>query len=367
MAESAALAILGFGRFGRALAELAIEAGVPVRVHDPFVAVPAELRAADLPAALAGAGAVVPAVPMSALDGALAVLAPQLGPGHLVIDVASVKAPAVAACRRRLGDAHPWVATHPLFGPASLARGERPLRVVVCPDTPHVGAADRAAALYERLGCRVIAQDSDAHDRLMAETHALAFFVAKALLALRAGEGEAAVPPSFAAMATTIETVRSDAGHLFFPIQHLNPHAPGARERLLDALTRIHRELAAAAAAPGTGGPEAALAIPPAPPPPALQDARARIDALDAQLLALLARRAALARGAAGVKAAGGRPVQDPAREQALLAARREAAAAHELDADAVADVFEAILRFSRHEQRRWLARAAGNAPPPER
>jgi chorismate mutase len=55
------------------------------------------------------------------------------------------------------------------------------------------------------------------------------------------------------------------------------------------------------------------------------------------------------------VKVVEGRNVQDPGREEQLLDRRRQIAATYSLDPDAVTDVFEAILRFSRSEQRRWL------------
>jgi len=51
--------------------------------------------------------------------------------------------------------------------------------------------------------------------------------------AIGAGQGGAPTPPSFAAMNTTIETVRSDAGHLFYAIETTNPFAADSRERTL--------------------------------------------------------------------------------------------------------------------------------------
>jgi prephenate dehydrogenase len=212
---------------------------------------------------------------------------------------------------------------------------------------------------FERMGCTVFEQSSEQHDRAMADTHALAFFVAKGLLEIGAGD-EQIVPPSFRAMAATIDSVRADAGHLFFPIQHANPFAPGARERLLDALTRIHRELAEAGAHPVAAEAAAQAAASQAIPPPErtleeLGEARASIDALDLELMELLARRAQLALRAARAKAREGRAVQDPGREQVLLERRRDLAQSFALDPGAVTDVFEAILRFSRGEQRRWL------------
>ena len=85
-----------------------------------------------------------------------------------MLDVASVKMKPAAIFERHLAGRVPWAATHPLFGPASLARRERPLRVVVCPNDRHPAAVEAAANLYRRLGCQVRLQDAEAHDREMA-------------------------------------------------------------------------------------------------------------------------------------------------------------------------------------------------------
>jgi hypothetical protein len=77
----------------------------------------------------------------------------------------------------------------------------------------------------------------------MAATHALAFFVAKGLLDIGAGEGAPFVPPSFGAMSRMIGAVREDASHLFATIQTANPFAAEARARLLSALETIDRDL----------------------------------------------------------------------------------------------------------------------------
>ena len=348
------LLLFGFGRFGRALAELAHDAGLRVRAHDPAVVVPDPWRAGSASELLREPGLVVPAVPMGAFRGLLESLRPALGAAHTLVDVCSVKHPARRAMQELCGGEVPWVSTHPLFGPMSIALGERPLRVVVCPDTPHPAAVSAVRAAYERMGCTVSEQSSEEHDRAMADTHALAFFVAKGMLELGVGDEEV-VPPSFRAMAATIDSVRADAGHLFFPIQNQNPFSAGARERLLDALARIHRELADAALRPAAGEAEAQAIPPPAQPPPELGAARASIDALDTELMELLARRTQLALRAARAKAGAGRDVQDPGREQDLLDRRRDLARRYQLDPSAVTEVFEAILRFSRGEQRRWL------------
>jgi prephenate dehydrogenase len=346
------LLLLGHGRFGRTLHELAAAAGWRVRAHDPLAEVPAAIRAASAQELLAEPGLVLPAVPVEGLREVLAAARPHLGARHAVVEVGSVKHDARRALVELLGEAVPWVQTHPLFGPMSVALGREPLRVVLCPDTPHPGALGAARELFADLGCVLHEEASEEHDRAMALTQALTFFVAKGLLEVGADRVEV-TPPSFRAMAASIDSVRADAGHLFLPIQNGNPHAAEARERLLDTLTRLHRELAEAGETGVVGG--EALAIPPADPGPELGEVRAGIDALDQELVELLARRSRFALRAARAKAGGGRAVQDPTREEALLERRRELAREHGLDPGAVTDVFEAILRFSRSTQRRYL------------
>ena len=131
-------AIIGYGRFGAALGELLQEAGIGHRAYDPDGArVPAEVRAQSVAEVVRGARFVVLAVPVPRIADAVASVQPHLREDHIVTDVCSVKMLPTEVLRARLGDARPWVATHPLFGPTSLALGERPLRVVVCPNDLH--------------------------------------------------------------------------------------------------------------------------------------------------------------------------------------------------------------------------------------
>jgi prephenate dehydrogenase len=350
------VAILGYGRFGRALCELCLEAGLSVRAYDPSAGVPTELAASSAIDLVQGADIVIIAVPVAAMRAALSQLAPHLAPTQLVVDVGSVKTVPIEAMGDLLGARVPHVGSHPLFGPTSLALGERPLRVVLCPNPLHPAAKDRASALYRRLGCEVIEQDPDAHDRAMADTHALAFFVAKGLLEVGAGQGVPFTPPSFQAIARTIESVRSDAGHLFLAIQRENPYAGASRRRLIDALSNIEEQLRHAKdPLPGERRAQAfdALAIPGlGAASPDLRETRELIDELDREICDLLARRATLAERAGRAKADEGRGVLDPERERSLLSQRAAWAEERGLDPQAVRDVFEAVLRFSRSVQR---------------
>jgi prephenate dehydrogenase len=338
------IALLGYGRFGRALSGLLLEAGLPHRVFDPQQeSVPPELRAVSPEEASSGAGLVVLAMPVSAMRAVLEALRPQLTPAQTVLDVGSVKVRPVQVLASVLGRDIPWVGTHPLWGPASLARGDTPRRTVVCPNELHPGAVRQARELFERLGCLVTEMTPDEHDLLMSQTHVLTFFLAHGLLRSEAGKDVPFAPPSFQPIARMVEHARQEAPHLLGVVQLENPYARDARVGLMESLTRLHLELEAAQKGEGTAG---------IPTPPGLAELRERIDGLDHELVELLARRAQLIQQAARVKAEHGLPLPDQGREARLLEARRQWASELNVDADAVEEMFRAVMRFSRSAKR---------------
>ncbi|HWU76500.1 MAG TPA: prephenate dehydrogenase/arogenate dehydrogenase family protein [Rhodanobacter sp.] len=236
-------AILGHGRFGRAFAGLLLEAGHRVCVFDPQADIPPLLAAHSLQAAVESAQWIVLAMPVPQMRDALLRLRPLLHAGQTVLDVGSVKMLPCAAMEECLGAEIAHVGTHPLFGPISLARGDRPLRTVICASEKHPQAAAQARQLFADLGCEVIDQDPATHDRAMASTHALAFFIAKGLVDMGVGEDLTLAPPSFQGLQNMLAAVRGDAGHLFAAIQQENPFATEARSRLLASLAHIHDQL----------------------------------------------------------------------------------------------------------------------------
>ena len=348
------VALLGYGRFGRALGQLLAEAGVEHRAYDEHAAVPGEYRANSVRELTKGAGFVIVAVPVPSMRAALLTLQPYLDPAQVVFDVGSVKVLPEAAFAEILGDAFPWCGTHPLFGPVSLALAERPLRVVLCPAKAHPAAAAKVRALYEAIGCEVIVQTPEGHDRVMAHTHALTFFVAKGMIDAGAATDVPFAPPSFQAISRAIETVRADGGHLFSAIARDNPFAPEARKGLVRALSTIDAALDAESARGAGGSAEPAQFEIPSlgQRSPELKQARDHIDAIDVEIVRLLGQRMQLVERAGRVKAALGAPVLDGSRETEIIAARKAWAAASKIDPDAVADVFHAILTMSRRGQR---------------
>ena len=85
--------------------------------------------------------------------------------------------------------------------------------------------------------------------------------------------------------------------------------------------------------------------------PQALQTLRDQIDAVDLDIVDLLAKRNALITTVADVKRSTGVPIKDASREASLLAERRDRAANAGLNPDTVEGMFRLLLRASRDKQ----------------
>lgn len=342
------IGFVGYGRFGAALSELIEERGYAWRCWDPSAELPPGHAVENLDQLLANSELIIVAVPVNAFEKVLHDLRPRLNRSHYVMDVCSVKQGPCRWMDDILGEDIPHVGCHPLFGPLSIARAE-PLRAVLCPSSQHPDFAKEVRSLFESLGCEVNEQEPAAHDRYMALTHAMAFFIARGLLDLGVDRDLHWAPPSFAALAASMAAVRSDAGHLFNAIQSENPYAASTRQRFIEALTMIDQRLLET---PMPGLPVSDMSLPDlGQPPPALQEVREHIDELDRELIALLQRRCELSARAGHAKRAVGAPVLDPGREAELIEKRGRWAEQGGLPADVVQAVFRQILAMSRRAQ----------------
>lgn len=236
------IAILGYGRFGRAFAERLQQGGHKVRAYDPAQKPTGSIAAASAVEAIEEAQWVVLAMPVPAMASALAEIRTELDPTQTVIDVGSVKQHPCELMDKMLGRVIPHLGTHPLFGPLSLSRGDA-LRVVLCPSDRHPDATDRARALFRSISCTAILADAETHDQTMARTHALAFFIARAMVEMGIGDDLSMAPPSFQGLAGMIGAVRGDAGHLFASIQRENPYSEAARAELIEHLRSVDQRL----------------------------------------------------------------------------------------------------------------------------
>lgn len=200
------LAVVGLGAIGGSLAWQARRAGIPSVIgYDPDRAhgVQALKSGAvhdivDSPArAVAGAELVVLAAPLGATLTLLNQLGPQLAPGALVTDVASLKAPVIArACEAglasRFAGSHPFAGTHVSGWEGARADLLNGALVYVCSTGPEGEPALREIIDFWEsvLSCHPVRIDPAAHDRQLAWTSHLPQAVASALAHALSGNPE---------------------------------------------------------------------------------------------------------------------------------------------------------------------------------
>lgn len=246
------LGLVGLGQFGQLAARI-------LKDHFEVVASDAAPDAAARAKALgvafgpleaaAGCDVVVVAVPVAAMRGVFAAIAPHLKPGALVVDVGSVKV-LPAQWMRELLPAHvDIVATHPLFGPQSVARDGLPgLRFVVCPVRSESGRGDRSetvAAFGRSLGLAVTVTTPEEHDQEMAYVQALTHLIGRSLVNLGIPNEDLATP-SYQHLLELCGLIGADTFELFTAIQTQNPYAPKVVEAFVGEARKLLDEVAAA-------------------------------------------------------------------------------------------------------------------------
>jgi prephenate dehydrogenase len=200
--ESAA--IVGLGLMGGSLARDLAARGIPVRAYDTNAAhLAAAVREGIVTQALdaslagvAGADAIMLAVPVSDASDVLRRIAPHAAAARLVTDVGSTKV-RVAQAARNVGLGDRFVGSHPMAGDhrsgweASRAGLFDGACVYLCPSGADSPVDALAVEFWSALGGRVEVLAADEHDRKLAWTSHLPHVVSTALaLALaRTGVG----------------------------------------------------------------------------------------------------------------------------------------------------------------------------------
>lgn len=203
--------IIEFGAFGRLIARY-LAPLLTLCAYDPHFPEPGvPTYGARLTGLLEAARCpvVILAVPVSVLAEAVAMIAPHLRPGTLVVDVGSVKMLPVEQMRAGLPADVEILGTHPLFGPRSAADALDGLKFAVCPVRGWRGR--RAAAFLRKvLKLRVVVTRPEAHDREAAAVQGLTHLIARVLVAMEPLPSQMTTR-SFSLIMQAVGMVRHDA------------------------------------------------------------------------------------------------------------------------------------------------------------
>jgi prephenate dehydrogenase len=193
----AQLGLIGCGLMGGSFALALKQAGLVQRVvgYSPSASTlqkALQLGVVDAVAtspeqAASGADIVLVAVPVSATEATLQLIAPAVTPHMLVMDVGSTKADVLAAAQRTLGQQiGSFVPAHPIAGKekAGVEHADAKLyqgcQVILTPTADTLKKqGQQALEVWQALGCKVVQMSPEAHDAAFAAVshfpHLLAF------------------------------------------------------------------------------------------------------------------------------------------------------------------------------------------------
>lgn len=249
--QKPSLGIVGFGAFGQ-LAARHLGQHFEITAHDPSPdvgrsAMHLGVRLTSLHA-VAQADVILIAAPVSSFEKVVSEIAVACRPGALIVDVGSVKVVPSEIMRRLLPNHADIVATHPLFGPQSAAKGLAGLKIAVCPIRGRRHAR-LAAFLRKVLGLTVIISTPDDHDKDAAVVQGLTHLIAKVLL--RMGPLPTRMTTkSFDLLSEAVSMVQHDAPEVFEAIEKANPYAETVRRRFFALATDLSADLETASRTP---------------------------------------------------------------------------------------------------------------------
>ena len=188
---------------------------------------------------------IIPSIPAQFFRAFFTEHASKVHPEALVIDVASVKVRPLAVLQELLPPTCEILGTHPMFGPASIAKnkGIRGLKCVVCPVRIEDERLERMTHfLAETLGLQAIHKTPEQHDKEMAYVQGLSHYIGRVMDGMNIPESEL----STLAYDDLMDMKRiqgSDSWDLFHSIMHENPYASEVHEAFLAACEQLDERL----------------------------------------------------------------------------------------------------------------------------
>ncbi|HUP90525.1 MAG TPA: prephenate dehydrogenase/arogenate dehydrogenase family protein [Longimicrobiales bacterium] len=233
--------IVGYGRFGRLWASILaphFDVLVTDTVEQP------EPNFVSLEVLCARAATVFLCVPINQFDDVVQSIAPLIRPHTVVLDTCSVKEHPARIMTERLSGIEDvtLIATHPMFGPDSAARGIQGLPMVLWRLHGSELQFDRWKSLFAEVGIRIVQMSPEEHDRLAAYSQGVTHYIGRVLQQLQL-EPTPIDTAGFKILCSLVEQTCNDSWELFQDLQTYNGYTPEMRTRIEQALESMNEVL----------------------------------------------------------------------------------------------------------------------------
>ncbi len=236
------IAIIGAGKFGRAVARLLDKylPGVSYALFDREANEAVRTNLEDI----RQCKWVIPAVPISAFAAVLKRIALLLPPGSTVVDVCTVKKYPVRKMQEILPETVQLVASHPLFGPETLERRGYDLAglpFVIWPARVADAKYQKLKRGLKKTGLNVLEMPPEEHDRLMARSQFITLLTGNLLKRLNLQP----TPIDTYSFSTLLEVcaVTGDDFEILRDVYRFNPQSQELLEQFKQATEEVLKEL----------------------------------------------------------------------------------------------------------------------------
>lgn len=188
---------------------------------------------------------IIPSIPSQFIEGFFKENKHLVNSSSLVVDVASVKIKPLQALERQLPESCQIIGTHPMFGPASIAKnnGLTGLKCVVCPVRIDESIEKELVGfLTNKLGLRIIYKTPEEHDREMAYVQGLSHFIGHVLDDMDIPESEISTM-AYDDLLNLKNIQGGDSWDLFCSIVDENPYAKDVQDEFVEAYKAVKERL----------------------------------------------------------------------------------------------------------------------------
>lgn len=189
---------------------------------------------------------IIPSIPSQFIEGFFAENKELVNPEAVVVDVASVKVKPIEALVRQLPESCQIVGTHPMFGPASIAKNGGKLNGLKCA-VCLVRADEKVESaitnfLGETLGLKLIYKTPEEHDREMAYVQGLSHFIGHVLDEMKIPDSELSTL-AYDDLIDMKNIQGQDSWDLFCSIVDENPFAKEVQTQFVDCYQAVRERL----------------------------------------------------------------------------------------------------------------------------
>lgn len=238
-----AVGVIGYGDFAKLMIQyLAPYADIVVASRDKKRSAEPGFRFVDNEEALSQR-VVIPAIPAQFLEDYFSKNTQYLKPGTLVVDVCSVKVKPVEVLSRLLPANVSFLATHPMFGPASAAESLKGRRIMLHPVRLDEGTYQTIKTFCTGiLGLKVIEVTPEEHDRAMAYVQGLSHYIGRVMDIMKIPNTEL-LTEAYDDLLDMRRVQGADSWELFESIMFENPYARDIHHKFEQACRELDKKL----------------------------------------------------------------------------------------------------------------------------